>query len=112
MLYRKWGIVMRKKSGAENKNALFFLGGHAVTLTGVIVAVVALFFIVWMIFQQRTISKYEAEKKELEKERQAKEERLDDLNREDESLSYEEAERKAREELGMVKPGEQILVAE
>ncbi len=103
---------MRKKNGAKNDNALFFLGGFAVGWTTLAIVFFALVFIVWMIFQQITINKYNAEKAELQKEHQAKQEKLDDLNREDPSLSYEEAERKAREELGMVKPGEQILVAE
>lgn len=103
---------MQKKSGAKKDDALFFLGSFAVSWTTLAIVVFALIFIVWMILQQITINKYNAEKAELQKEHQVKQEKLDDLNNEDPSLSYEEAERKAREELGMVKPGEQILVAE
>lgn len=103
---------MQGRNKKKKGNALFFIGDFAFGIGTIVAVICALCFIVCVIFQQVKINKYNAEKAELSKEKQVKQERLEELETEDASLSYEEAERKAREELGMVKPGEQILVAE
>lgn len=102
---------MQKKSSSKEKG-LFVLFGVSIGWGALFWFAVAVVSIICIIGQQITINKFTADKAALEKEHLAKKERYADIENEDPSLSDEEAERKAREDLGMVKPGEQILVAE